>query len=167
MFTKPLAPGSFAAWGRIVGRNLTFLEEATCPGQLRCLGQNLFGWDAPPWGPRFEPKSSQIHPRALLWTALAPSCSSRPGEKTHFATCRFPMCLLIFSRLRRSFLRVFSISMFRFSPIIYRGLGHHFCNCGASLVPLWVPLPLFSSPPGLFYTLLAVARGSPKAVFFD
>ena len=49
--------------------------------------------------------------------------------------------------------------MFRFLPILYRGLGHHFCNCGASLVPLWVPLPLFSSPPDLFYTLPAAARG--------
>ena len=34
-------------------------------------------------------------------------------------------------------------------------------------MPLWVPLPLFSSPPGLFYALLAAARGSQKAVFFD
>ena len=41
----------------------------------------------PLWGPRFEPKSSQIHPRGLFWTgALGPSCSSRPDEETHFAT---------------------------------------------------------------------------------
>ena len=39
---KPLVPGSFAAWGRTVSRKLTFFEEATCPGQLRCLGQNFF-----------------------------------------------------------------------------------------------------------------------------
>ena len=28
--------------GRTFPRNLTFFEEATCPGQLRCLGQHLF-----------------------------------------------------------------------------------------------------------------------------
>ena len=39
---KPLVPGSFAAWGRTFSRKSTFFEEATCPGQLRCLGQNLF-----------------------------------------------------------------------------------------------------------------------------
>ena len=40
---KPLVPGSFAAWGQIFSQNmLFFFEQATCPGQLRCLGQNLF-----------------------------------------------------------------------------------------------------------------------------
>ena len=39
---KPLVPGSFAAWGRTFSQKLIFLEQATCPGQLRCLGQNLF-----------------------------------------------------------------------------------------------------------------------------
>ena len=39
---KPLVPGSFAAWGRtFFSRNSIFLEETTCPGQLRCLGQNF------------------------------------------------------------------------------------------------------------------------------
>ena len=38
---KPLVPGSFAAWGRTFCRKLTFFEEATCPRQLRCLGQNF------------------------------------------------------------------------------------------------------------------------------
>ena len=51
--------------------------------------------------------------------------------------------------------------------ILYRGLGHHFCNSRASLVPLWVSLLLFSSPSGLFYTRLAAARGSQKAVFLS
>ena len=72
-YKKPLVPGSFAAWGRTLGRKLTFLrkplvlgsfaawgrtsfqkidltfsrnrplsDKATCPGQLRCLGQNFF-----------------------------------------------------------------------------------------------------------------------------
>ena len=59
----------------------------------------------------------------------------------------------------------FSISVIRFLPILYRGLGHHFCICRASLVPLWVPLPLFSSPPGLFCTLLAAARGLKRQSF--
>ena len=40
---KPLVPGSFAAWSRTFGRKLICVfEEATCPGQLRCLGQNFF-----------------------------------------------------------------------------------------------------------------------------
>ena len=39
---KPLVPGSFAAWGRTFSQNMTFFEQATCPGQLRCLGQNCF-----------------------------------------------------------------------------------------------------------------------------
>ena len=63
---KPLVPGSFAAWGRTCSqksncfltshlsraaslpgaelflRNRTFFKQATCPGQLRCLGQNCF-----------------------------------------------------------------------------------------------------------------------------
>ena len=38
---KPLVPGSFAAWGRIVSRKSFLFEETTCPGQLRCLGQNF------------------------------------------------------------------------------------------------------------------------------
>ena len=39
---KPLVPGSFAAWGRTFSQKTCFFEEATCPGQLRCLGQNSF-----------------------------------------------------------------------------------------------------------------------------
>ena len=39
---KALAQGSCAAWGRTVSQKPDFFEEATCPGQLRCLGQNLF-----------------------------------------------------------------------------------------------------------------------------
>ena len=38
---KPIVPGSFAARGRTLSRKFTFFEEATCPGQLRCLGQNF------------------------------------------------------------------------------------------------------------------------------
>ena len=38
---QPLVPGSFAAWGRTVSQKLFFFEHATCPGQLRCLGQNF------------------------------------------------------------------------------------------------------------------------------
>ena len=41
-FKRPLAPGSFAAWGRTFSRKSTFFEEATCPRQLRCRGQNIF-----------------------------------------------------------------------------------------------------------------------------
>ena len=40
---KPLVPGSFAAWGRFLSQiRIFFVEEATCPGQLRCLGQHSF-----------------------------------------------------------------------------------------------------------------------------
>ena len=39
---KPLVPGSFAARGRTFGRKSFFVEEASCPGQLRCLGQDFF-----------------------------------------------------------------------------------------------------------------------------
>ena len=39
---KPRVPGNFAAWERTFFRIFTFLEETTCPGQLRCLGQNSF-----------------------------------------------------------------------------------------------------------------------------
>ena len=39
---EPLAPGSFAAWGRLFPEKLVFGERATGPGQLRCLGQNFF-----------------------------------------------------------------------------------------------------------------------------
>ena len=63
VLNKPRVPGSFAAWGRTVSRNMTyfsrshlsratslpgaepfliFFEQATCPRQLRCLGQNFF-----------------------------------------------------------------------------------------------------------------------------
>ena len=42
-------------------------------------GAEPFCVGCPLWGPRFEPKSPQIHPRGLF-------CSSRPDEKTHFAT---------------------------------------------------------------------------------
>ena len=40
--TEPIVRGSFAAWGRTFSQNPTFLEQATCPGQLRCSGQNFF-----------------------------------------------------------------------------------------------------------------------------
>ena len=39
---KPLVPGSFAAWGRTFSQKSDVFEQATCPGQLRCLGQNFF-----------------------------------------------------------------------------------------------------------------------------
>ena len=40
---KPLVWGSFAAGGRCFFQKFdSFLEEATSPGQLRCLGQNCF-----------------------------------------------------------------------------------------------------------------------------
>ena len=37
---KPLVLGSFAAWGRTFHQKSNFFSQATCPGQLRCLGQN-------------------------------------------------------------------------------------------------------------------------------
>ena len=38
--TEPLVRGSCAAWGRtFIQKSDLFLEEATCPGQRRCLGQ--------------------------------------------------------------------------------------------------------------------------------
>ena len=39
---KPLLPGSFAAWVRTFSQKSYCFEQATCPEQLRCLGQNLF-----------------------------------------------------------------------------------------------------------------------------
>ena len=39
---KPLVRGSCAAWGKLFLRNQYFSEDATCLGQLRCLGQNSF-----------------------------------------------------------------------------------------------------------------------------
>ena len=41
---KPLVPSNFAAWGRTVSSRKHFFEQATCPGQLRCLGQNFFSF---------------------------------------------------------------------------------------------------------------------------
>ena len=41
LLNKPLVPGSFAAWGGTFAQ-FFFCEQATCPGQLRCLGQNCF-----------------------------------------------------------------------------------------------------------------------------
>ena len=39
---KPLVRGNFAAWGRTFFLKMCFfLEQATCPGQLRCLRQNV------------------------------------------------------------------------------------------------------------------------------
>ena len=38
-WNRPLVPGSLAAWGRTVLKKLTFFEQATCSGQLRCLEQ--------------------------------------------------------------------------------------------------------------------------------
>ena len=52
-----------------ISKTCTFRNSSN-RNKLRCLGQNLFGWDTPFWRPRFEPKSSQIHPRGLFWTAL-------------------------------------------------------------------------------------------------
>ena len=147
-------------------KNMHF-QEFKLPKQTPLPGAEPFWVGCPLWGPRFEPKSSQIHPRGLFRTALGALLLFQTRLKNSLCDLTFPMCLLLFFRLRRSFLRVFSIFIFCFLPILYRGLGHHFCNCRASLVPLWVPLPVFSSPPGLFYTLLAAARGSQKAVFFD
>ena len=41
--TEPLVRGSFAAWGRTSSQKSDFFfEQATCPRQLRCLGQNFF-----------------------------------------------------------------------------------------------------------------------------
>ena len=41
--TEPLVRGSCAARGRTSTQKYDlFYEEATCPGQLRCLGQNFF-----------------------------------------------------------------------------------------------------------------------------
>ena len=42
VLNKPLVPGSFAAWGRTVSQKSDFFEQATCPRQLRCLGQIFF-----------------------------------------------------------------------------------------------------------------------------
>ena len=41
-YKKPLVLGSFVAWRRTFSRKSIFLQEATCPGQLRCLGRNFF-----------------------------------------------------------------------------------------------------------------------------
>ena len=37
-----LVRGSCAAWGRTFAQKSLFFEEATCLGQLRCLGQVFF-----------------------------------------------------------------------------------------------------------------------------
>ena len=39
---KPLVPGSFVAWESFVFLIVFIFKETTCPGQFRCLGQNLF-----------------------------------------------------------------------------------------------------------------------------
>ena len=61
--------------------------------KLRCLGQNLFGWDASP-PPHGDHVLSQNHPKTTPEVSSAqpwaPSCSSRPDEETHFATSLFP-----------------------------------------------------------------------------
>ena len=42
LLNKPLVLGSFTACGRTFSQKSDFFERATCPGQLRCLGQNYF-----------------------------------------------------------------------------------------------------------------------------
>ena len=42
LLKKSLIPGSLAAWGRTFLLKVSFFEQTTCPGQLRCLGQNVF-----------------------------------------------------------------------------------------------------------------------------
>ena len=44
-YKKQLVLASFAAWGITFGRKSIVFEEATCPGQLRCLGQMFFPGD--------------------------------------------------------------------------------------------------------------------------
>ena len=42
LLNKPLVRGSFAAWGKTFLQKSDFFKQATCPGQLRCLGQNFW-----------------------------------------------------------------------------------------------------------------------------
>ena len=41
-FNKPLVRGSCVARGRTFSQKSDFVEEATCPAYLRCMGQNFF-----------------------------------------------------------------------------------------------------------------------------
>ena len=104
--------------------------------------------------PKCSPKSSQTH-RASFWAALGALLLFQTRRNNSLCDFIFSLDLLQFSRLRRSFLRVFSISVFRFLPILYRGLGTIFviverlwCCSGclsrssqallASFIPVWL-----------------------------
>ena len=54
--------------------------------KLRCLGQNLFGWDTPSEDHVLSKNHPKSTPEVSSGQPWAPSCSSRPDEETHFAT---------------------------------------------------------------------------------
>ena len=79
---EPLVWGSCAAWGRTFSQKSDFsFEEATCPGQLRCLGQNIFSKNIVFFDKPLKP---------LVWGSFAAWASFLRNKKIHFfeqATC--------------------------------------------------------------------------------
>ena len=78
-----------------ISKTCTFRNPSN-QNKLRCLGQHLFGWDTPSGNYVLSQNHPQSTPEVSSGQPWAPSCSSRPDEKTHCATCRFPMCLFNF-----------------------------------------------------------------------
>ena len=67
-----------------ISKTCTF-RNSSDQNKLRCLGQNLFGWDTPS-GDHVLSQHHPTTPQVFSGQPWAPSCSSRPDGKTHFAT---------------------------------------------------------------------------------
>ena len=114
---KPRVPGSFAAWGKTSRKSTIFLrshlsraaslpgaelfpedrlffEEATCPGQLRCLGQNFQEF----WDSSVQNKTSEIPKNGLSGT-LGLLCAEQDVRK--FKKCTFRISGTPVRRTRR------------------------------------------------------------------
>ena len=106
---RPLVPGSFAARGRFFLRNRTSFEQATCPGQLRCLGQNCFSktdfqefWDS------YAQNKTEIS-RNGLSRILVLLCAEQDVGKLKKCTFRIPG-LLCAPQTRQSALHALLVS---------------------------------------------------------
>ena len=92
LFMKnPLVKAAALPGAELFLRNLSFLEEATCPGQLRCLGQNFFS------------EISLVWKKPLVWGSCAAwgrTVSQKPvfwGGSNHLSGAASLPVLLLFT----------------------------------------------------------------------
>ena len=90
--------GLLCAEQNVINLKKCTFRNSSNQNKLRCLGQNLFGWDAPSGDHVLSQNHLQIHPRGLCWTAL--------GALLLFQTRRKnSLCDLTFSHV---FIAIFS-----------------------------------------------------------